>query len=130
MSLWGPRKSLIFGESGGRSCFVDLEDRYRPSQPPCRTRSERIFGGLYFINREDRRYNKLKKMTYASILLLFTTFYYFLLLSTVFILFSPRNLHTSKIFRTFASDLEDRPLHCAFLSHRCDNQPQKPTQVP
>ena len=35
----GSPQILICGESGGRSCFVDLAGRYRPSQSPCRTRS-------------------------------------------------------------------------------------------
>ena len=35
----GSPQILICGESGGRSCFVDLARRYRPSQSPCRTRS-------------------------------------------------------------------------------------------
>ena len=35
----GSPQILICGESGGRSCFVDLAERYRPSQSPCRTRN-------------------------------------------------------------------------------------------
>ena len=38
----GSPRILILGESGGRSCFVDLAERYRPSQSPCRTRGHRL----------------------------------------------------------------------------------------
>ena len=44
---WGPQskpkpKAVCYGESGGRSCFVDLAEWYRPSQSPCRTRQQRL----------------------------------------------------------------------------------------
>ena len=39
LRILGSPQILICGESGGRSCFVDLAGRYRMSQSPCRTRS-------------------------------------------------------------------------------------------
>jgi len=44
---WGPQskpkpKAVCYGGSGGRSCFVDLAEWYRPSQSPCRTRQHRL----------------------------------------------------------------------------------------